>query len=1183
MSIADRILSKQDRDGMLRRSLERIIQLYTDKSHFIYELLQNAEDASASQIRFVQYEDRLVVMHDGAAFTEKNLQGLCDIGQSDKINNLNQIGEFGVGFKSVFGICDVVRLYSNPRDKEIASGCEKFAIEIHDFTKPEAIDYKEVPSGFTTVFEFPYRVGETFSGFATVKALKEAIAARLKNLGITTLLFMRHLSVIDYEIYCRGLEHQGQYLLDKEKISPTCTKVSALENEDKKQDSLISFLLFSMPIRADMPNRTLDIAFQTTIDKEGRTTFQVAKSPYISVYFPTETESKLKFIVQGPFRTTPNRSSVPADDPTNIQFAKSIGDLLYKSILEIRDMGLLDLSFIKILPLFDDDFRTYGLFHSLVSKVKMAFKDEKVLPTNSGEYVFEYQALIARNRELTDVFSNRLISKLRKSNTGMAWLPVSITETGPYRDVYSFLVNTLGIEVVRPEDLRVFFNENPDFLAGQDNDWLIKLYRIYETVSNIFLPGNPRNILDACIVKTASGKFVAPYRKTDNGYLPNVFLPPRNETHYGVELVNSYLYDRCRGFFENVLHLKQPDEYELIKKSIAKRYKDIKGLRAQEHFEDIKRLIRFLKDPSRAEDLRNHLRNHFYIRCKRDGKTIWIHPFVEIPFFPESSTGIKIEAYFEYLPGYKKNTYIDYDFYQSAGFLWDDLRLFDVTDCILIGIDETWGDYKSSSGANAEWRTNGAFRWKLSIEQVEAALMYISTNPKEKSALIKSQTILRLLFENESRLVGTVNFTRSASADLYDEPAEIIHFLRHDKYNYLLKDWDGKWLFTKAMDLVSQDKITKRDLNESIYGRVSLDSNLYNLLGFKKSKDDQLAEVEKEYDQIPADKRRMYLEIELHRQFGLTIDQVKQLKNSAPKGNSGSFISYEDASFEFPVDNVKNWNALKKHAAQILMYANPVRYEKVLRSERVSRSDADIDAYLKNMYRDGTAYRYACQLCHRPYQMVTMCQLENKPDKELDPMNLCLCPNCARKFQAFRANAPDAKRLMDKIAALTEDDISREDYVSVSIKDMEFWFTQTHIAEIVELLRIRKKADEDEVFRSGKVQVAGAPQPIKKVESQKGTNIQDDRFSGKMVDATTNIGEKVHSQDEKQEEKNDVNYYKNSIGKIVYHTAMKKKAMIVSCDGTYIVLRFLEGPHKDEEKSYSLAVCMINKWLSFDH
>lgn len=209
MNIADEILQNQDRDGMLRRSLERIIQLYTDKSHFVYELLQNAEDAGATGIRFVQYSDRLEVMHDGKSFTTENLQGLCDIGQSDKVNDLNQIGEFGVGFKSVFGICETVRLYSSPRKKELAENCHPFAVEIKDFTKPVDILAVDVPAGYTTLFVFPYSVGFQFSGFKNLAALNEAITKRLKNLGVTTLLFMRHLELIEYEIKIPGKEASG--------------------------------------------------------------------------------------------------------------------------------------------------------------------------------------------------------------------------------------------------------------------------------------------------------------------------------------------------------------------------------------------------------------------------------------------------------------------------------------------------------------------------------------------------------------------------------------------------------------------------------------------------------------------------------------------------------------------------------------------------------------------------------------------------------------------------------------------------------------------------------------------------------------------------------------------------------------------------------------------------------------
>ena len=58
-TIADRVRTAQDKDGMLRRALERIIQLYTDKSHFVYELLQNAEEAEAKRLAAQQKEQEI--------------------------------------------------------------------------------------------------------------------------------------------------------------------------------------------------------------------------------------------------------------------------------------------------------------------------------------------------------------------------------------------------------------------------------------------------------------------------------------------------------------------------------------------------------------------------------------------------------------------------------------------------------------------------------------------------------------------------------------------------------------------------------------------------------------------------------------------------------------------------------------------------------------------------------------------------------------------------------------------------------------------------------------------------------------------------------------------------------------------------------------------------------------------
>lgn len=384
---------------MLRRSLERIIQLYTDKSHFVYELLQNAEDAGATGIRFVQYSDRLEVMHDGKSFTTENLQGLCDIGQSDKVNDLNQIGEFGVGFKSVFGICETVRLYSSPRKKELAENCHPFAVEITDFTKPVDILAVDVPAGYTTLFVFPYSVGFQFSGFKNLAALNEAITKRLKNLGVTTLLFMRHLELIEYEIKIPGKEASGEYLLDAEPVNDHCTRVSAIESEDDKTDESLSFIKFSMPIDSRVSTRTIDVAFTVATDKEGKTTFQKAKNPYISVYFPTETESKLDFIVQGPFRTTPNRSSVPADEEENEALAEQTAKLLRQSVLELRDMGLLDLSLIRILPLDEDDLMSIRFSILYTKKCEICFRRSAFCRLRMGRATLRLPMQLLREAE----------------------------------------------------------------------------------------------------------------------------------------------------------------------------------------------------------------------------------------------------------------------------------------------------------------------------------------------------------------------------------------------------------------------------------------------------------------------------------------------------------------------------------------------------------------------------------------------------------------------------------------------------------------------------------------------------------------------------------------------------------------------------------------------------------------
>ncbi len=107
---------------------------YDDRTHFIFELLQNAEDALGRRgdasgprsVTFTLSPGRLKLSHFGRPFDEADVRGVCGIAQSTK--DQHSIGRFGIGFKSVYTFTD---------RPEIHSGDEDFAVE--NYVQPKAV------------------------------------------------------------------------------------------------------------------------------------------------------------------------------------------------------------------------------------------------------------------------------------------------------------------------------------------------------------------------------------------------------------------------------------------------------------------------------------------------------------------------------------------------------------------------------------------------------------------------------------------------------------------------------------------------------------------------------------------------------------------------------------------------------------------------------------------------------------------------------------------------------------------------------------------------------------------------------------------------------------------------------------------------------------------------------------
>lgn len=98
--------------SQVRTIAKSLIQLsvgiYTEPERFVYELLQNAVDAFSDtnndtlEILIRAEKDKFVFMHNGKPFSEKDVEGICDVGNGTKAKDSKKIGYKGIGFKSVF-------------------------------------------------------------------------------------------------------------------------------------------------------------------------------------------------------------------------------------------------------------------------------------------------------------------------------------------------------------------------------------------------------------------------------------------------------------------------------------------------------------------------------------------------------------------------------------------------------------------------------------------------------------------------------------------------------------------------------------------------------------------------------------------------------------------------------------------------------------------------------------------------------------------------------------------------------------------------------------------------------------------------------------------------------------------------------------------------------------------------
>jgi len=345
-----------NRENGFETGLKRLLtDLYPDNAHFIYELLQNAEDAHAKEVRFILHEDRIEFEHDGKRlFTIQDVDAITSIGFSTKRENTTNIGKFGVGFKAVFSYTD---------SPEIESG--EYHFRIQDMVVPELNGLSSSQSkSKQTRFILPFDNSKKLPEQA-----KNEIERLLKALGATTLLFLTHVQKIEYLLPDSSLgyieridlgnnhfEIRLQHPEDSDLSSSIFLKfdkvVQIEDDEAENEEHKVKDCRIAVAFRLNQLEAKKDSKKKKSGKEEAIPEWELLpmEPGRVCIYFPADKEtSNLRFHLHAPFASTVARDSV-RDCAGNNVLRDHLADLLAESMSEIRDQGLLTVRALAVLP-----------------------------------------------------------------------------------------------------------------------------------------------------------------------------------------------------------------------------------------------------------------------------------------------------------------------------------------------------------------------------------------------------------------------------------------------------------------------------------------------------------------------------------------------------------------------------------------------------------------------------------------------------------------------------------------------------------------------------------------------------------------------------------------------------------------------------------------------------------------
>lgn len=550
---------------------------YDDRTHFIFELLQNAEDALALRkdwngcrsVQFYLSNNALSLIHFGKPFDEEDVRGICGIAEGTK--DVTAIGHFGIGFKSVYAFTD---------RPQIHSGAEDFAIE--NYVWPTAVTpHPRGPN--ETIIIIPLKSIDA--------AERGEIADGLQRLGARTLMFLREIDEIKWEVEGGS---SGCYLRDKpENLGDGVRRVNVIGYEEGAPDIEEHWLIFSKPVTTDdgMEVGYVEVAVSMTRDeKTGQErVIPIARSPLV-VYFPTILETHLGFLIQGPYRTTPSRDNVPPKDPWNQHCVKETADLLVEALRWLRDRNMLSSNVLRCLPIDPAKFGEDSMFAPLFCKTKDVLRTEPLIPRFGGGYVAAVGSRLARTQELRELINPSQLASLLGIDGEIAWLSSEITQDRTL-ELLRYITQELGVSEITPDTILTYLNSKA-FLEAQSDAWIVQLYE--------FLNGQPRllkRLKHLPLVRLQDGSHVPPYSEGE----PQAFLPGKSTTEFPTVRTSVCTSDSALEFLES-LGLTEASLVDDVVRNILPKYREQNAnIEDARYGDDIRSILTAFSTDSKAQ------------------------------------------------------------------------------------------------------------------------------------------------------------------------------------------------------------------------------------------------------------------------------------------------------------------------------------------------------------------------------------------------------------------------------------------------------------------------------------------------------------------------------------------------------------------------------------------------------